>query len=84
MAALLLLGGGLAAAIYAAGSGRLERADFVFKNGTEVQSLDPATVTGVPEGRVIRMIFEGLCITHPETLDPIPGVAECCDISPDG
>ena len=47
-AAVLLLGGGLAAAIFAAGSGRLERADFVFKNGTEVQSLDPATVTGVP------------------------------------
>ena len=83
-AALLLLGGGLAAAIFAAGSGRLERADFVFKNGTEVQSLDPATVTGVPEGRVIRMIFEGLCITHPETLEPIPGVAESWEISPDG
>ncbi|MDE0890923.1 MAG: ABC transporter substrate-binding protein [Planctomycetota bacterium] len=83
-AAALLLGGILAAAIYAAGSGRLERADFVFKNGTEVQSLDPATVTGVPEGRVIRMIYEGLCITHPETLDPIPGVAESWEISPDG
>jgi len=84
MAALLLLGGGLAAAIYAAGSGRLERADFVFSNGTEVQSMDPATVTGVPEGRVIRMIFEGLCITHPETLDPIPGAAESWDVSEDG
>ena len=83
-AALLLLGGGLAAAIFAASSGRLERADFVFKNGTEVQSLDPATVTGVPEGRVIRMLFEGLCITHPETLEPIPGVAESWEIAPDG
>lgn len=83
-AAVLLLGGILAAAIFAAGSGRLERADFVFKNGSEVQSLDPATVTGVPEGRVIRMIFEGLCITHPETLEPIPGVAESWEISPDG
>jgi oligopeptide transport system substrate-binding protein len=84
MAAVLLLGGGLAAAIFAAGSGRLERADFVFKNGTEVASLDPATVTGVPEGRVIRMIFEGLCITHPKTLAPIPGLAESWEISPDG
>jgi len=84
LAAVLLLGGVLAAALYAAGSGRLERADFVFKNGTEVQSLDPATVTGVPEGRVIRMIYEGLCITHPETLEPIPGVAESWEISPDG
>ena len=83
-AAVLILGGVLAAALFSAGSGRLERADFVFKNGTEVQSLDPATVTGVPEGRVIRMIFEGLCITHPETLEPIPGVAESWDISPDG
>ena len=70
--------------IFAASSGRLERADFVFKNGTEVQSLDPATVTGVPEGRVIRMLFEGLCITHPETLEPIPGVAESWEIAPDG
>ena len=83
-AAVLLLGGILAAALFAAGSGRLKRADFVFKNGSEVQSLDPATVTGVPEGRVIRMIYEGLCITHPETLEPIPGVAESWEISPDG
>jgi oligopeptide transport system substrate-binding protein len=63
---------------------RLERADFVFSNGDEVQSLDPATVTGVPEGRVLRGLFEGLCVKDPVTLEPIPGTAERWERSPDG
>ena len=75
-----LLGG----AIYATRGARLEPADFVFNNGTEVQTLDPATVTGVPEGRAIRMLFEGLLVSHPETLEPLPGVAERWEVSEDG
>jgi oligopeptide transport system substrate-binding protein len=81
---VLLLLGILAAAVYATRGARLEPADFVFNNTTEVQTLDPATVTGVPEGRLIRMLFEGLLVTHPETLEPQPGAAESWDVSDDG
>ncbi len=82
LAFLLLAGlGGLALSL--SGSARLERADFTFNNGAEVQTLDPATVSGVPEGRVVRLLFEGLCVKHPETLEPLPGVAESWDLSPD-
>ncbi|MDP6519336.1 MAG: peptide ABC transporter substrate-binding protein [Planctomycetota bacterium] len=63
---------------------RLQRADLVINNGTEVTTLDPATVTGVPEGRVIKSIFEGLCSKHPATLAPVPGMAQSWQISPDG
>lgn len=67
-----------------AGSARLEPADMAFNNGTEVQTLDPATVSGVPEGRILRAIFEGLVMKDPRTLEPVPGVAESWELSPDG
>jgi len=46
--------------------------------------VDPALITGQPEGRIASAIFEGLLRYHPETLDPIPGVAERWEISDDG
>ncbi len=64
-------------------SAQLAPADFTFINGTEVATLDPATVTGVPEGRVLRAIFEGLTVKHPETLEPLPGMAERWEVSED-
>ncbi len=51
--------------------------------GTEPQSLDPALTTGVPDGRVIRALFEGLTTSDPHTLEPLPGVAESWEISAD-
>jgi oligopeptide transport system substrate-binding protein len=63
---------------------RLEPADFTFNNGTEIASLDPGTVTGVPEGHVLRAIFEGLYVKHPRTLEPLPGVATSHELSADG
>ncbi|MEL6716230.1 MAG: hypothetical protein AAFP86_20790, partial [Planctomycetota bacterium] len=54
---VLLLGSLLAAAIWTTRGARLEPADFVFNNGTELQTLDPATVTGQPEGRALRMLL---------------------------
>ncbi|MAF66121.1 MAG: hypothetical protein CMJ84_10760 [Planctomycetes bacterium] len=83
LATLALLGGLLAAAVSMAGGARLERADFIFNNGTEVTTLDPATVSGVPEGRIIRALFEGLCVKHPSTLEPLPGAAERWSVSED-
>lgn len=53
-------------------------------NGTEPQELDPHIVTGVPEHRIITALLEGLVLKDPTTLEPVPGVAETWDISPDG
>lgn len=52
-------------------------------NGAEVQDLDPATVSGVTEHRILCSLFEGLTSLDPKTLEPIPAVAEKWDISDD-
>ncbi len=83
VAALLLLGVFGAGLAVTTRSG-LEPADMTFSNQSEVTTLDPATVTGVPEGRILRAIFEGLCIKHPKTLEPVPGMAERWELSEDG
>ncbi|HPO17500.1 MAG TPA: peptide ABC transporter substrate-binding protein, partial [Candidatus Hydrogenedentes bacterium] len=51
--------------------------------GTEVQNLDPHLVSGVPEQRVLNALFEGLADLDPQTLQPIPAVAESWTISED-
>src|SRR4029077_20441625 len=60
------------------------RADFVLANGNEPESLDPALASGTPEGRLIRTLFEGLVVLHPETLEPVPGAARSWSLSDDG
>ncbi|KAA1189597.1 peptide ABC transporter substrate-binding protein [Pseudohalioglobus sediminis] len=55
-----------------------------FGNGSEPQGLDPHVVTGVPENKIVRSLFEGLAVKNPWTLEPEPGVAESWDISEDG
>jgi len=55
-----------------------------FGNGTEPQELDPHIVTGVPESNIINALLEGLVAKDPETLEPIPAVAESWEISDDG
>ncbi|MFC1816491.1 peptide ABC transporter substrate-binding protein [Thermodesulfobacteriota bacterium] len=52
-------------------------------NGTEPQDLDPHTVTGVPEHRIISALLEGLVIENPVDLTPEPGMAEAWTISGD-
>jgi len=52
-------------------------------NGAEVKDLDPSIVTGVPEHHILTNLFEGLVGKHPETLGPVPGVAESWTISKD-
>ena len=83
-AAAALLLGLFVAALSLAGGARLERADFAFNNGTEVTTLDPAQVVGLPEGRVLRALYEGLVVKHPRTLAPLPGMAESWELSADG
>jgi len=77
---LLCLAGGL----LLAGCGReLRRADLVFLNGAEPESLDPALITGQPEGRLVYALFEGLT-RFDSAARVVPGVAERWEISPDG
>ena len=55
-----------------------------FGNGTEPQGVDPHTTTGVPEHHIEQALFEGLVGKDPETLAPVPGVADRWEISADG
>jgi oligopeptide transport system substrate-binding protein len=55
-----------------------------FNNGAEPQSTDPGLMSGQPDGRVARMIFEGLTAPDPKTLEPQPGVAYRWEMSGDG
>jgi oligopeptide transport system substrate-binding protein len=64
-------------------AGDLPEADFTFVNESEVKSVDPALITGQPEGRVAYCLFEGLVRKHPKTLEPLPAVAERWEISDD-
>ena len=58
-------------------------ADFTFSNNSEIKTVDPALVTGQPEGRIVSAIFEGLCTWDPQNLTPLPGVAERWTLSDD-
>ncbi|MBX7158150.1 MAG: peptide ABC transporter substrate-binding protein [Verrucomicrobiae bacterium] len=59
------------------------RADLVFINGIEPESLDPAIITGQPEGRIVMALFEGL--TSRDSYGRVgPGMAERWEISSDG
>ena len=82
--AWLLLVAVMAAIVWSLVGSDLPPADFTFINPSEVKSLDPAMITGQPEGRVNGAIFEGLLRYDPETLEPIPAVAERWEVSPDG
>lgn len=53
-------------------------------NGDEPQELDPHIITGVPEHHLMIALLEGLVLKDPNTLEPIPGVAESWTISDDG
>lgn len=53
-------------------------------NGTDIQGVDPATTTGMPEYHIQMALFEGLVSKDPKTLDTVPGVADRWSISEDG
>lgn len=65
-------------------TGQLPPADFVFNNESDIKSIDPAVVTGQPEGRIVDSLYEGLVRMDPKERRPMPGVAKSWDISPDG
>ncbi len=55
-----------------------------YNNGAEPESFDPGLMSGQPDGRIARMIFEGLAVPDPETLEPEPGQAYRWETTPDG
>lgn len=72
----------LAALALAACQRATDRAQFVFLNGAEPETLDPSLITGQPEGRLAEALFEGLT-SFDERGQVVPGVAEKWDLSPD-
>lgn len=70
----------------AAGSPGEPAAEQIWKvgNASEPQDLDPQTITGVPEHKLMMAFFEGLAAEDPKDLHPVPALAESWDISDDG
>lgn len=59
-------------------------ADITIVNGAEPETLDPAIIVSQPDERVVKGLFEGLMRTDPKTGEPIPGLAQSYEMSPDG
>ncbi len=57
---------------------------FRFNNGAEPEGTDPGVISGQPDGRVARALFEGLIVSDPQTLMPLPGLAYRWETSADG
>ena len=55
-----------------------------FNNGPEPEGFDPGLAVGQPDGRVVRIMFEGLTVPNAKTLVPEPGQASRWDMSADG
>ena len=71
----LVAGNVATAAVLPAGVQLAEKQTLVRNNGSEVQSLDPHKIEGVPESNINRDLFEGLLISDVDG-KPSPGVAE--------
>lgn len=71
----LIAGNVATAAVVPAGVQLAEKQTLVRNNGSEVQSLDPHKIEGVPESNISRDLFEGLLISDVDG-KPSPGVAE--------
>jgi len=56
---------------------------FTFNNGAEPEHLDPAVMAGQPDGRIARLVFEGLVSSDPKTLAAAPGQAYRWEVSDD-
>jgi ABC-type oligopeptide transport system substrate-binding subunit len=57
---------------------------FRYNLGAEPELTDPSLAVGQSDGRVCRMLFQGLTREDPKTLEPLPGCAYRWDISTDG
>ncbi len=59
-------------------------ADLAIVNGAEPESLDPAIVTGVPEMRITKALFDGLTKLDARTARPVPALAARWEVSTNG
>lgn len=59
-------------------------AELVMGNEAEPATIDPATMTGVPEGRICELIYEGLFEYEPTQYAPAPALAQSYQDSEDG
>ncbi len=57
---------------------------FRFNLGPEPELRDPGVMSGQPDGRFARAVFEGLVVPDPRTLEPRPGQAYRWERSDDG
>jgi len=57
---------------------------FTYANGAEPERIDPGLMSGQPDGRIARMLLEGLTTPDPKTLESLPGQAYRWEITPDG
>ncbi len=84
----LILGAGLVLSLLAGCGGSNPRTGtgvIRIGNGGEPRDLDPHTVSGVPEVKIINCLMEGLVAYHPTDDEiPYPGAAESWDLSEDG
>lgn len=55
-----------------------------FNNGVEPETIDPGIMSGQGDGRIARMLFEGLTSSDPQTLAPIAAQAYRWQTSADG
>lgn len=62
---------------------RAKKADFIFINGSEPQTLDPALATGQIEMRLCNALFEGLTARDAHGIAQ-PAMAESWEVSEDG
>lgn len=60
-----------------------ERNILRYVNGDEPESLDPPISSGQPEARIYMALYEGLVEYDPQTLNPIPALAERWDVNND-
>ncbi|MFO7726336.1 MAG: peptide ABC transporter substrate-binding protein, partial [Oceanipulchritudo sp.] len=81
----------LAASLVAVGCARERPAEaaaregvLLLGNGPEPEALDPHVTTGTAALSIQTALYEGLVAPHPETLEPVPAVAESWNISSDG
>jgi oligopeptide transport system substrate-binding protein len=82
--ALLLPLAALAAGAAFGGGSLRARAEFAFCNQDEVKSLDPALAGAAVEARVVTALYEGLTRLDGCSGEPLPGMAESWEVSPDG
>ncbi|MCL2647796.1 MAG: peptide ABC transporter substrate-binding protein [Phycisphaerales bacterium] len=61
-----------------------EKTTITFCLGDEIKTLDPGRMSWMNDIRVAMCIWEGLTAYDPDTLAPVPGMAESWDVSPDG